>query len=263
MTTQTKTRITSQELTKKITDHIHELAQATDAARMSEAFQEYLDFSARFHHYSINNQWLIWMSKPDATHVAGFCRWKEMGRYVKKGEQGIPILAPVLKKVDEQDDKRELVGFRVVYVFDASQTDGEPLPEPPDWKSPEKHQELTERLFRYAEGQNIKITVRELPGDVQGVSKGGEIVISPEAGTKTLIHEIAHELMHQGGREILDPAIRELEAESVAYVVARHFGIEDLNSPIYTALWGGDSAEIIAHMYRIRSTATQIIKTID
>ena len=244
-------------LRDKITQHIQELAEATDQARMSQAMQDYLSFSARFHRYSLHNQWLIWLAVPDATQVAGFCKWKEMGRFVKKGEKGIPILAPIIRKDD--DGEKDIVGFRVVYVFDISQTDGETLPEPPEWRSPEKHQVLLERLFGYCGQENIQITLRELPGDVQGVSKGGEIELSPDAGTKTLIHEIAHELMHKDGEGPGAPALRELEAESVAYVVAKHFGIGNLNSPNYTALWGGDATTILGHLDRIRETASQII----
>ena len=260
MNTQSK----SQQLKNTITATIQELAAATDQARMSQVMQDYLATCARFHHYSFNNQWLICLAMPDATQVAGFCKWKEMGRFVRKGEQGIPILAPIVIKNKVDPDQKDLVGFRVVYVFDLSQTEGEPLPEPPEWKSPEKHQELLERLFAYADHKGIQITVRELPGGAQGVSKGGMIEISPQAGTKTVIHEIAHELMHQGENRITtDPAIRELEAESVAYVVAKHFGMEDLNSPNYNALWGGDAEMILGHLERIRGVATQIIKSVD
>ena len=256
----------SQQLTSQITQHIQELAKATDAARLSEGMQRYLETCARFHQYSYNNLWLILMARPDATQVAGFCKWKEMGRYVCKGEKGIPILAPIIRKIENEDrtEKYHIVGFKVVYLFDISQTEGEPLPEPPEWKSPEKHQELLERLFRYVDQKGIQITLRELPGDVQGVSRGGAIEIDSNAGTKTVIHEIAHELMHQGSnRHLTTPAIRELEAESVAYVVARYFGVGNLNSPNYAALWGADAEAILNHMERIRETASAIINGLE
>lgn len=162
------TRNSSQELSTKLTAHIAELAQATDAARMSEEMMAYLEMCSRFHRYSVQNLWLILMAHPDATHVAGYTRWHAMKRYVLKGEHGIPILAPVIVKVDEDGvPDRKLVGFRVVYVFDASQTAGEPLPEPPNWKSPEQNMLLTERLSQYAERIGITVTVQELAGDVQ------------------------------------------------------------------------------------------------
>jgi len=117
-------------------------------------------------------------------------------------------------------------------------------------------------MFRHAEANGIKITLRELPGNSQGISTGGEIVLSPEAGTKTLIHEIAHELMHmeQLGK---DKTILELEAEAVAYVVARHFGIKDLASPNYIALHGADAEMILAHLARIQETAAIIIQDVE
>lgn len=222
--------------------------------------QHYLETCARFHQYSPNNLWLILWAKPDATQVA------ELGRHVRKGEEGIPILAPLTKKLEDDDGiaQYQIMGFKIVYVFDLSQTDGEQLPAPPEWKSPEQHQELLEHLFRYADQKGIQIALRELPGDVQGVSQGGMIELSPAAGTKTLIHELAHELMHRGvDRLTCSPAIRELEAESVAYVVARYFGIGNLNSPNYTVLWGADADAILAHLERIRETAAEIINGLE
>jgi hypothetical protein len=255
----------SEALSTSITNHIKELAKATDAAHLSEQMQTYLEMCARFHQYSPNNIWLITTAFPDATMVAGYRKWQEMGRYVIRGERGIPILAPMLKKKENGRDKQErvLTGFRVVYVFDISQTDGEPLPEPPQWKSPEQNEKLTKRLLAFAEGQGIKVEVRELEGETQGISQGGSIVLSPEAGTKTLLHEIAHELMHQKGEGPLSRGLRELEAEAVAYVVAKHFDLDKLASPNYVALHGADSESILAHMERIRSVATMIISCVE
>ena len=258
-------RFSSKELQQQITSHIQELAEAADAARVSEEMLKYLDMCARFHHYSLHNVWLILLANPETILVAGFHKWKSLGRYVCKGEKGIPILAPMLVKVegDEDGDKEILTGFKTVYVFDVSQTDGEPLPEPPDWKSPEKNAELTERLICFAEAKGISVAFQELVGDTQGVSTGGSILLSPEAGTKTLIHEIAHELMHQDENRPADKSIRELEAESVAYVVARYFGIDGLASPNYVALHGANMEMIMSHLERVRDTSAYIINSIE
>ena len=262
MSTKSQSLNTSSDLKTKITEHIQELADATDAARMSETMIAYLDMCAKFHRYSPQNVWLILMACPNATLVSGFKNWRSMGRYVRKGEHGIPILAPILLKVNENGDKEEkLVGFKVVYVFDVSQTDGEPLPEPPNWKSPEQNAILQDKLIQFANHKGITVQVKELAGDIQGVSTGGAILVSPDAGTKTLIHEIAHELMHQSADRPQDKDILELEAESVAYVVVKHFGFEGLASPNYVALHGGDAMMIMAHFERIRKTATQIIQS--
>ena len=98
MTTQTQNK--SHELAEKLNFHVVELAQATDAARISEAMHDYLDMCARFHNYSPQNIWLILLSHPMATHVAGFHKWRSLGRYVMKGEKGIPILAPIFVKTE-------------------------------------------------------------------------------------------------------------------------------------------------------------------
>ena len=260
-----KSKTSARELNRQIEQHLEELAQATDKARTSEEMLRYLDFCAKFHHYSAGNIWLILLAKPDATHVAGFHKWKSMGRWVRNGEHGIPILAPILVKDENEDsvEKKHLVGFKTVYVFDVSQTDGDPLPPIPEWKSPEKNEELNQRLIHFARGQGISVSFNNLNSDAQGVSKGGEIIIDPSAGTKTLIHEIAHELMHKDENNIQSRATKELEAESVAFIVSKHFRLECLNSPNYIALHGNDAKDIIASMDRIVKTAYEIIEFVE
>jgi antirestriction protein ArdC len=258
-------RSSSTYLKDRITQHIRDLAEATDAARLSEEMLQYLDMCARFHRYSPQNVWLILMSKPEATMVAGFKNWQSMGRYVKKGEKGIAILAPIFKIVEDEDGEEveKLIGFKAVYVFDVSQTDGDPLPEPPDWKSPEKNAELTDLLIEFARSKDIIVDVKDLPGETQGASCGGKIILDPEAGTKTLIHEIAHELLHQVKYGLRDRTVQELEAESVAYVVGMHFGLEGLSSPNYNALHGATAKMILEHMERIRKSASEIINGLE
>jgi len=139
MDTQVEVKSKTVELKDKITAHIGDLARLTDSARLSEAMVDYLEMTAKFHQYSPFNVWLIMLHKPEATYVAGYNKWRQMDRWVRKGERGIPILAPIFTTVINEDGKeeKELTGFLTVYVFDISQTDGEPLPEQPDWKSPE------------------------------------------------------------------------------------------------------------------------------
>jgi hypothetical protein len=256
---------TSADLKAKITEHIQELAQATDAARVSEEMLRYLDMCSRFHKYSPCNVWLILMSLPNASHVAGFKKWQSMGRFVCKGEHGIPILAPIISTINKNsgEEEQRLIGFKVVYVYDVSQTNGDPLPEPPDWKSPEKNIELMTKLTQFAHDKGIQIQVKHIGHDIQGVSIGGKIVVDPEAGTKTLIHEIAHELLHHVEGVITNSTIRELEAESVAYVVGKHFGLDGLASPNYVALHGATAEMIMEHIERIRNTAVEMIKALE
>ena len=131
--------ITTQDLQQQINQHFQELVTETDKARTSKVMLDYLDCCAKFHAYSPNNIWLILLARPDASHVAGFHKWKSMGRWVRKGEKGIPIFAPLIhKEIDENDrEQRSLFGFKIVHVFDVQQTEGQPLPPQPDWKSPE------------------------------------------------------------------------------------------------------------------------------
>jgi hypothetical protein len=254
---------TVKELNEKIKQHLEDLARETDKARRSEEMVRYLDFCAKFHQYSPSNIWLILLAKPDASYVAGFNAWKKMGRYVKRGEKGIKILAPHFWKTeDEEGNEIERIGFHVAHVFDVSQTDGEPLPEQPNWKSPEKNLALQKKLMEFAESNGINVTTEPLCGQTQGVSMGGRIVLSPEAGTKTLIHELAHELLHQVENDQLSRKIKELEAESVAFVVCKHFGLDNLNCPNYIALHNVSITEMFARMSRIQSIANKIICTI-
>lgn len=258
-------RFTSADLANSITERIEELARSTDVARNSEEMIKYLDTYSRFHNYSIYNIFCIMMAYPEASQVAGFQRWKSMGRYVKKGEKGIPILAPILinEDADNPDSDKILKGFKVVYVYDISQTDGEPLPEPPNWKSPEKNKELEERLVQFANKRGIQVNFLKLGGETQGISKGKLIEVDPSAGTKTLVHEIAHELMHRDENHPVESSLRELEAEAVGYEVSKHFGLNITSSPNYCALHGVNSEMIMDHLERIRKTAVEIISEIE
>jgi antirestriction protein ArdC len=263
-------KLSSQQLADRITTHIEELAQETDAARVSGEMLRYLEFCARFHQYSWCNTWLILMAFPHATQVAGYRKWQSMNRFVRKGEKGIPILAPILvkEKNDEMNAEKDalesrsfLCGFKVVYVFDVSQTDGEPIPDPPSWKSQDRNAELQARLVAFAQERGITVTEKSLSGDTQGVSRGGHIDLSPSSGTATLIHEIAHELLHkQEERWTMTREEKELEAEAVAYVVGRHFGLDVASSANYLAMWRGGRETILAHLERIQNTASTIIK---
>ena len=143
-----------------------------------------------------------------------------------------------------------------------SQTEGQDLPEPPDWKKPEKNALLNERLMAFAKEKGITITEKELEGETQGVSMGGSIEIDPSAGTSTIVHELAHEIMLHHGSE-LPTSIKELEAESTAFSVTRHFGLQSKCSPNYIALHGATSDMIMEHLERIELTALEIIQFVE
>ena len=265
MNTLTETRNSPDDLHKKIQAHLETLAQETDKASKSQEMLRFFDFCGRFHQYSANNIWLIMMQCPQATYVAGFQKWKSMKRWVRKGEQGIAVLAPLLIKEGDKDglEKQFLVGFKTVFVFDVTQTEGAPLPLVPDWKSPAQNAILQSKLIRFAQNQKISITVETLPGECQGLSMGGRIKLSPDAGTKTLVHELGHELLHRKPDAPVDRATREAEAESVAYAVCKHYGLDQLNSPNYLALWGLTSEQLNHRLDCIHTTVSEIISALE
>jgi hypothetical protein len=249
----------AQQLQAQITNLVKTLAEQTDAAAVSEQMTAWLQTCSRFHKYSVMNLWSILIMCPHATHVAGYRAWNKFNRYVKKGEKSIPILAPMLYREDPDDENspKVLKGFRVVFVFDVSQTDGEPLPEAPTWRSQERRLLLENSLVSFAQANAITIEREQISNGAQGISKGGTIILDETAGTKVLIHEIAHELLHKRDRS-QSSQDREIEAEAVAYVVADHFGLEVQTSANYLALWAAESDEILSSLERIRQTVTDI-----
>jgi hypothetical protein len=256
----------SAQLTAKIESYVEELAALTDQARIADAMRAYLDTCARFHTYSWHNTLLILLARPTAQQVAGYRTWQQLKRQVRKGERGIPILAPMFIRLEKDNpESKTLVRFKVVHVFDLAQTEGDPLPAPPDWTSPERNELLTQRLLAFAASLGITVTVKRLAGSTQGASTGGTILLSPEAGTKTLVHELAHELLHQGqqAESPMSREAKEAEAEAVAYVVGRHFGLESLGSPNYLALWHADSKVLKAQLERIVGCSRQIITALE
>ena len=249
---------------------VDELLAALDQGK-SERLREYLAFQARFHRYSFNNCLLIALQKPDATFVAGFQRWKELNRFVRKGEKGIMILAPLVKRSkrgeetrrDEDEPSAKVVGFRTAYVFDVSQTEGE---EPPQMSVISGDPgDLTDTLRRLIACCGIELRYEESLGGALGVSEGGRIAIlqglAPAEEFAVLAHELAHELLHRNERrKETTKTIRELEAEAVAFVVCRAEGLESLErSSDYIQLYQGDKELFLASLNHIQRVAGQII----
>ncbi len=261
-------------LRRQIDERLELLATAVDEVRASEMFRQYLDVQARFHRYSWHNSLLILSQRPDVQRVAGFQAWKKLGRHVRKGERGIAIFAPCpWKRTDTDDDGKDIerqgVYFKVVHVFDVSQTDGEPLPEV---EVPDVHiaaDTLLANLERVASNRGIAVNFSELEVGYYGVSKGGTIDIATGHATgqqsKTLAHELAHEAMHQKDRpDGLTRSVAELEAESVAYVVCAHFDLDvELRASGYIALWDGDAKALRESLERIATTARDIIDDVE
>lgn len=250
---------------------IEQLRQALEAGH-SERLKDYLAAMARFRRYSWGNVMLIASQKPNATHVAGFHAWHMLGRFVKKGEKGILILAPIIRKKAETNDQAEpdessvAVGFRAAYVFDVSQTDGQPLSEIGSVNGDPC--EYREELAKFIAAQGI---VLEYSGEIapaRGMSQGGKITLlpgqSPAEEFATLAHEVAHEMMHRDERRSsTTKRIRETEAEAVAFVVCSAIGLETGSaSQDYIGLYGGDAKLLSESLEYVQRTATQILNSI-
>jgi hypothetical protein len=277
-----------QELTKQLEEGIKDLYK-------SDKYKEYLDVMSRFHNYSSNNIGLILLQKPDASRVAGFNAWKkEFNRFVNKGEKGIGILAPAsYKKTIEMDkidpitqkpmlnkdgkkvtEKKEITQnyFRIVYVFDISQTDGEPLPEIASKLTDEvkgfdvlfnilknvspypiEYEDITSSANGYCDPVNKRIAIR------RGMAESQII--------KTAVHEIAHAILHSDlkNRE-KDSSTREVEAESIAYVVSNTLGIDTSSYSFgYVGEWSEDKelTQLKLSLDTIQKTAHDLISNIE
>lgn len=259
----------AKELRKRIDDRLDGLAKAIDEVRASETFQRFLAVQARFHRYSWHNSMLIAMQRPDATQVAGYKSWQKLGRQVCKGERGIMIFAPRpwSREVERNGESETESGifFRPVHVFDVAQTEGDELPTVDVPTVDTAADDLLGKLVRVAEHRGIAVNFAKLSGGLYGVSKGGTVDVDNRHATgqqaKTLAHELAHEALHKADRpDGLTRGAAELEAESVAYVVCLHFGVNtEVRSSRYIALWNGDSKALRASLERIANAARALI----
>ena len=267
------------ELTAEVKTLIEQLANETDSARQSELFKAVLRTQAAFWEYSWGNVMLIYKQRPDASYVAGFETWKKLARFVRKGEHGIKILAPMIFKdkkmlaagADEDEAKR--IWFKVVHVFDISQTDGEPLPHVPTKSIGERGAEMLDRLLGFARHRGIQVEFveRTAISGAFGTSKGTQVQIRTTdhdipSQAATLAHELAHSLLHwtpdgkrittREGKEI-DKRQRELEAEATAYVICERFGVKS-PSDFYLATYKVTPAMLLEAI----ETISQTVKTI-
>ena len=282
-----------QELTDKLEQGLQDLFN-------SDSYRNYLSTMSKFHNYSFNNTLLIAMQKPDATLVAGYKAWqKNFERHVNKGEKAIRILAPAPYKIKEERDKidpvtQELLldkdgnpqkeeveitipAFRAVSVFDLSQTDGKPIPELTA-KELLSDVEGYQDMIRAVEAISpVPIELEEIAGDSKGYydREAKRIAVqenmSESQTLKTMIHEVAHSKLHskeveQDEQMRKDRNTKEVEAESVAYTVCQHFGVDTSDYSFgYIAGWssGRDTKELRSSMDTIRRTASELITGIE
>ena len=284
-----------QEITEKLEQGIKELFE-------SEKYKTYLNTMSKFHNYSFNNTMLIAMQKPDATLVAGFKAWqKNFDRHVKKGEKGIRILAPAPYKIKEEQEKLDPVtgeimldkngmpvteeveikipAFRVVPVFDVSQTDGKELPDIGVNELSGSVEDYEDFMQALTEVSPVPITYEDIEGEAKGYFHTTDHRIAIQEGmsqsqtVKTAIHEVAHAKLHDRERNqdidaVLDKDrnTKEVEAESVAYTVCQHFGIDTSDYSFgYIAGWSSDRdmKELKSSLDTIRKTASELITGIE
>jgi antirestriction protein ArdC len=253
---------------KEITDRATEQLVAALNAGRSEALAGYLKAIGRFHRYSLYNVLLIASQKPDASYVAGFRTWNQLGRFVKKGERGILILAPIVRRKPENEEGREeasmsVAGFRAAYVFDVSQTDGKELPQIGIVQGDPR--ECRERLRNFAAAQGISVDYSSEIAPARGTSSGKRITLlpgqSPAEEFSTLAHELAHELLHRGDRRgSKSRRIRETEAEATAFVVCHVIGLETGSAACdYIQLWDGNAQVLTDSLGHVRHAASQML----
>lgn len=245
----------------------------------SDKWTSYLKVQARFHKYSPFNTWCILWSKPDATRVAGYHTWPKFKRFVKRDEKGIPILAPVsygkrTKDEDGEDVTRQAVGFKVVYVFDVAQTDGEPLPEIAADLAGDDSTNL-DKLVSVAGCWGMSVQYEDMAISTKGyVRQNFDGIVhlnnrtSPAQQAKTLAHELAHTILHvKGAEDLAEPGsdtyqIGELEAESTAFVVLNALGVDTASYSFgYLAVWAGADPDKLSGI--IKASAKRIQKAAD
>ena len=257
--------------TKEAADYL----VASLEAGHSEVLTQDLGAMGRFHTYSFGNIMLIARQKPSATNVAGVRTWNSLGRFVRRGEKGILILAPMvgrkIKTVEEttrengeqKNPQPQLYGFRAVYVFDLSQTEGKDLPALTEVQGDVSG--YRERLVKFVEGQSIELLYSDKIGPAKGLSHGGKITLlsgmQPAEEFSTLAHEIGHEMLHRGERRTLTTkSVRETEAEAVAFVVCQAIGLETGSSASdYIQIWDGDANLLRESLEAVQQTAAVIL----
>jgi antirestriction protein ArdC len=283
---------------KEITD---KLEQGVRGVFEGDQYRAYLETLSKFHNYSFNNCLLIAMQKPDATHVAGYGSWRDnFGRNVRKGEKGIRIIAPSpykLKKEMERIDPKTgsvavggdgkplteqvevtIPAFRVVTVFDISQTEGEPLPEIGVNELAGSVDSYGDFFKALEKSSPVPIAIEDIGSGAKGYYEQVEKRIVIQEGMselqtlKTAIHEIAHARLHDIDRDAPpetprpDRDTREVEAESVAFAVCSYYGLDTSDYSFgYIAGWSGDKEldTLKASLDTIRTEADSIITEVD
>jgi hypothetical protein len=270
----------------RVAAHLAALQSSLAELVTGEQWQRYLSVQARFHSYSFWNTVAILRARPDASRLAGFQQWRHLGRQVRKGEHGIAILAPIVRTIEQAEpddaggtaeDARRCVGFKVVYVFDVAQTDGDPLPDipAPATMTGDGPVWLWSTLAQQIAGAGFHVERGPLPepwSDANGITlvEDRRVIVRhdlPDAqALKTCAHELAHVLLHTDESCALPRAVREVEAESVAFIVCSAGGGMDTGGYTlpYVAHWSnGDTALVAATGERVAACARAILDQLE
>ncbi len=230
--------------------HLQLLEDAVEEVENDEVFIRWLRFRGSFHNYSLWNSLLIALQCPHATFVAGYRQWQRAhNRQVQKGEKGIVILAPIVRSFDIEDDTgetrkaRRTVGFRGAYVFDVSQTDGDPLPEPPPMATVrgDSHREHIAPLVEHADSLGYTVAFEPL-SDCEGYCDrhAKKIAVQESAPANAQLRIIVHELIHAHGvhYDEFGRQLAETITDSATYVVCRSLGLDiTMTVAQYVAGW--------------------------
>ena len=230
---------------------VAQLTEGISALTSSEQWKRYLVFQSRFHHYSYGNALLIAAQCHQASRVAGFTAWKKLNRFVRKGEKAIWVIAPMIYKSAKDTENDQIIrGFKFVPVFDIAQTDGEELPSVCTQLDGDDPEGLFAQLVTVAQSIGFRVEDHEFDGSTNGDCRHAdhrirvEKTAKPTQRVKTLVHELAHALLHES---YANRALAELEAESTAFVVCQVLGIDSGSYSFgYVATWAGDGSQAIA-----------------
>ena len=283
------------ELSQKIEAFIKNLTDELDEKTASAEIRDFLNFQAKLRKRSVNNTLLIWIQNRNATHVEGFNVWRDkFGRQVRKGAKAITIFAPISIKKDEEGSssadadldtkvkKHDFTYFKAVSVFDIKDTDAITGKEnlyvqTPDWHADNTPNEKADKLFNYsskvAEELGIRVERGDARGGEMGYAAGDHINITStiEGANRagTMIHEIAHELLHFKKTSIfyidapLTKEDKEIQAESVSYIVLRHYDLPAQHQTTYLALWKANKEALQRNLGSIKKVADFIIQKVD
>lgn len=269
---------------EKVKDALKQIDEGIAAISSNEDWMKFLAFQSRFYRYSFGNTMLIYMQKPDASFVKGYRAWNQLARYVKKGSKGIAILAPCVRKVKDTESvadrtdckdtadrqaKKVIAGFRIAYVYDIADTDGSDEFLPVLVKgisgNGDREKELYEKLRDAIGAEHPVLEVKDTASKGSYNKETG--VISINTGydylqrIKTLLHEYAHAVdfaMNPG--ENIQRNIRELVAESAAFIVMQYMGFDTgAYSMGYIRSWLRDAEELKTIAVTVQKIACGII----